>query len=255
MLRDKIAIPLLFWVVVVLVTITTAALRGQPPNNQSRTEQQGAYQDDFASQFPVTEYSPAEPADVSQRNKRQSKSKKYDQSLAPLTPHTNEIFSSLDWEVGLPALPVNKSHAVVMGEVTEAKAYLSNDKTGVYSEFTVRIAEVLKNTSNISIATGATLNMERPGGRVRLPSGQLALVFTRAQGMPKVGRQYVFFLTHDFPLNGFQENDLYILTGYELRAGRVFPLDSPHGHPISAYKGRDEISFLGELRMALANLK
>lgn len=162
------------------------------------------------------------------------------------------MFSSLDWEAGLSALPVDKSHAVIIGEVIGAEAYVSNDKTGVYSEFTVRVGEVLKNKSNVPIVIGNAVDIERPGGRVEFPSGQTALVFTRAQGMPRIGKRYVFFLSHDFPLQGHQNNDLYILTGYELRAGRIIPLDEPSGHPITAYKGRDVASFLEDLRAALA---
>jgi hypothetical protein len=42
------------------------------------------------------------------------------------------------------ALPTHISNAVVIGEVTDAKAYLSEDRTSVYSEFTIRVGEVLK---------------------------------------------------------------------------------------------------------------
>lgn len=37
------------------------------------------------------------------------------------------------------SLPAIESDAVVIGEVTDAHAYLSNDRTSVYSEFELRI--------------------------------------------------------------------------------------------------------------------
>lgn len=50
--------------------------------------------------------------------------------------------------------------------------------------------------------------------------------------MPIVGKKYVFFLTHKFPLYGKQNPDLYILTGYELTNGIVSPLDAANGEHI-----------------------
>src|SRR5213075_2263983 len=66
-------------------------------------------------------------------------------------------------------LPATESNIVVVGQVVDTKAYLSPDKTGVYSEFTVQIEELLKNDSRSTLYSGATLVAERPGGRVRLP--------------------------------------------------------------------------------------
>jgi hypothetical protein len=247
----KVLLPLALFTVAGAGFTTVATLQHQsaPPNNNQRSVEHA----EFEAQFPIAEYSAAESADSYKRAKRQAKSKKYDNSLAPLSGSAETILSSLHWEDGLSALPVDRSHAVVIGKVTGAEAYVSNDKTGVYSEFTVHLDEVLKNSSNVSLAPGSTVSVERAGGRVRLPSGQVALMYTRAQGMPRAGRRYVFFLSHDFPLQGRQDIDLYILTGYELRAGRIHALDSPHGHPITATKGKVENSFLEELRAAIAN--
>jgi hypothetical protein len=59
--------------------------------------------------------------------------------------------------------------------------------------------------------------------------------------------------THGFPLGG-ETDDFYILTGYELRSGRIFPLDKLNpGHPITRYEGADEVSFRNDLRVAVAN--
>jgi hypothetical protein len=249
--KRKILLPLVLFSVVGASFTAVATLQHQndPPNNNQRSAEHA----EFEAQFPIAEYSAAESADPVKRAKRQAKSKKYDNSLAPLSGGAETILSSLHWEDGLSALPADKSHAVVIGKVTSAEAYVSNDKTGVYSEFTVHLDEILKNSSNVSMAPGGTVSVERSGGRVRLPSGQVALMYTRAQGMPRVGRRYVFFLSHDFPLQGRQGKDLYILTVYEVRAGRIHALDSPHGHPITAYRGKVENSFLEELRTAIAN--
>ena len=141
----------------------------------------------------------------------------------------------------LPALPFAKSSAVIVGQITDAKAYLSNDKTGVYSVFTVQVHEVIKNSSQLSLSTGSSIDVERDGGRVRFPNGR-TLIYV-ATNMPQVGLRYVLFLT-----NAQSQSDFQILTGYELREGKVYPLDDlPNLH---TYENADETTFLNQLRTA-----
>lgn len=244
---------LLFFVMLTVVAITSLATsRGQDHNQSSRDEQQKIDKKEFESQFPIAHYATPEPADPEKRAKRQAKGKKYNVAPVPVDEHSVTIFSTLDWDTGLPSLPVTKSHAIVIGSVIDAQAYLSDDKTGVYSEFTIEIDEILKNDSRTPLIPGSSIVAERSGGRVRFPSGHITLSHTRGQGMPRVGRRYVLFLTHDFPLVGFQEQDFYILTGYELKAGRVGLLDNPSQHPITEQNGKDEASFLNQLRTTIA---
>ncbi len=154
------------------------------------------------------------------------------------------------------ALPVDQSDTIVIGEATEAQAYLSNDKTRVYSEFTVRVDEVLKNDSTAPLNPGALITAERPGGRVRFPSGKI-LVRSGLYGrnMPRIGRKYALFLKHNS-----ETQDFSVLTGYELRSGHVFPLDrKPEGGSLSpqftnyeSYSGKDEAIFMKDLQGAIA---
>ena len=97
----------------------------------------------------------------------------------------------------LPTFPVSGSAIIALGEVVEAQAYLSDDKTGVYSEFSIRIEEVFKNDSLEPSFPGSLVVAERYGGRVRFPSGRVIYYGNREQGMPRQGGRYVFFLTRD----------------------------------------------------------
>ena len=47
-----------------------------------------------------------------------------------------------------PLFPTEESALVVLGEIIAAKAYLSNDKDFVYTEFTIRVEELLKNADS-----------------------------------------------------------------------------------------------------------
>ncbi|HWS90788.1 MAG TPA: hypothetical protein VN282_27710 [Pyrinomonadaceae bacterium] len=149
-------------------------------------------------------------------------------------------------------LPARESDAVVVGKVTDARAYLSNDKTSVYSEFTLLLDDVLKQSPSAPLAPGTVISAERRGGVVRLPSGKSLVRGEFGRTMPRAGHRYVLFLRwHD-------EGQVFsILTGYELRGGKVVPLDglsekAPHLKQFAAFKDADESSFLNKIREALS---
>ena len=144
------------------------------------------------------------------------------------------------------ALPSAQSDAVVIGEVTDAQAHLSNDRTSVYSEFTVRVEEVLKNPNQIALTPSEAIILEREGGAVRFPSGRVQRYRIAHQRMPLVGRQYVLFLKYNNQGGGFS-----ILTGYDLRKDQVIPLDSLD--QFAVYKGTDKNSFLNAVRDSVAH--
>jgi hypothetical protein len=195
------------------------------------------------NRYPIADYA-AEPADAVQRAKRQARGKKYDKSSWRV--HPNSVSDSMvrvDYvDSNLAAFPFDKSSAVIVGQVSDAHAYLSNDKTGVYSVFTVQVNEVLKNSTNIALSGGSVIDVERDGGRVRFPNGRLHLYKIAQQDMPQVGLRYVLFLT-----NASGESDFQIITGYELRGGKVCSLDDLP--KLRTYDNSDETTFLSELRI------
>ena len=187
---------------------------------------------EYKATFPVVEYSYESIADPIRR----AKSKKYGRvpMIDPNIGENSREVSITNWEVGLSALPIDKSQLIAVGKVVDAKSYLSDNKASVYSEFSIELERVFKNeTSNNKKATRVLA--ERQGGVVRFASGFEKWIFVEGQGMPLIGEKYLFFLTNDFPGNLNQKDDLHILTAYKLKDGRIFPLDNPGGgtHPIA----------------------
>ena len=201
------------------------------------------------SRFPIADFDTPEPLEPTARAARETRGRKYNHKhLAQIAEDTYQIFSNTDWDVGLPALPVERSVAIVIGKVTSSKAYLSPDKTGIYSEFEVAIDSVVKNDPKNMIRGDATITVERNGGRARMPSGRIVVSWVSHQNMPRVGGRYVLFLTHDFETPNDMGKDFYILTGYELQDGQVRLLDDTQpGHPITSYNGRTESTLLNDL--------
>jgi len=217
-----------------------------PSQDKNKTKPLQAEEVD-TSRIPVVDFLDVSPEELA---KQRGKGRKYDNKYSPPIDEDRDIsVTTTDWERGLPAFPLQKSVAVIIGTVVKAKAHFSERKTDVFSEFEVEIEEVLKNDGKFTV--GSSAFVERAGGRVRFPSGKMMVSIISKQQMPVVGKQYLLFLTHDGPLGGIYE-DYFILTGYEFRGDIVFPLDqSVPGHPISAYRGVDKDSFFTDLNSAL----
>ena len=218
-------------------------------------QQRGREETPDFSRFPIVDFQAPETLNPTLRAAREAKGRKYNSKHMPqLSDDTNQVFSITDWDVRLPALPVERSAAVVIGIVRSAHAYVTPDKTRIYSEFEVAVDTVIKNDPKNMINADATITVERNGGRARMPSGRIVISWVSHQNMPRVGGRYLLFLTHDFQTPNDTGKDFYILTGYELRDGRVSPLDDTQpGHPITRYKGATETGLLTDLFNTVAN--
>lgn len=242
--------------------VTLAALRAQ--NRQTTPAPQEQYD---SSSYPVADYEASEPSDPRTRALRKARGKRNNLRLRPsdnvdvrqfmLTESSDSSWGGPPSHApSEPALPAGQSAAVVVGEVTQARAFLSDDKTSVYSEFTVRVGDVLKNNSAAALAPGDSVAVVRAGGAVRFPSGKVIRRGSGGRPLPRVGRRYVFFLRYDT-----EGEDFPVITAYELRGGRVIPLDGLDIdgtllEPYAAYqefKGVDENVFLGRVREAIGN--
>lgn len=253
-------IMLILIVVLAATGIALVTLRAQTQNNPaprvSETE---------PSRDVVTDYTVPESNNLQERVLRQARSRRYDlndpsvkNDIQKFTLKETDSPSLLDFPLSHapvePALPVAQSDAVVIGEITDAKAYLSSDKTNLYSEFTVRVKEVLSTKPIVLLNAGDAIAASRRGGSLRFPSGKIIRRGSLGKNSPQVGRSYLLFLKHNS-----ESQDYTLITGYELREGRVFPLDGlPESEgslrPFNAYasyKGKSEALLLSDVKTAL----
>lgn len=248
---------LMLLVASLLITAATlAVIRGQRQNNLSPTRQQAD-----SNEWPVIDCTTPEAAESGNNPLRKVRNRRYDSSdpnvksdvLKKLASSDSPSILDLPLSHGPaePALPVAQSDLIVLGRITEAKAYLSNDRTNIYSEFSVIIEQVLKDNPSISVTPGAIIATERRGGAVRFQSGKVLRLGSLGKNAPQVQKRYVLFLTYSDEGQAFP-----IITGYELRGGKVFPLDGlfeekgsiPQFEAYKIYKGTDETPFLNNLR-------
>ena len=246
---------MLLTIVCVFGAILVSTLRSQSHDRGAKkqhTDKEGMERLELLKRtLPVTDSVVIDSTDQKGRAKREAKSKKYNRDVSVVDPNLVTVSDRWEWAPNMSSLPVEESDAVIIGRVTNAEAYLSSDKTGIYSEFTVETIQILKNDNRTALKVPGFVAVERTGGQVRFPSGHVTVMYVSNLGMPRVGGQYVFFLTHNFPYKVRRDEDYRILTGYELLDGRVIPLDSARMVDFEAHRGKDHGTFLAELLTAI----
>jgi hypothetical protein len=224
----------------------TFATRNQTPGNKADDSEALKRREEQKRRFPTADYDEPDLADVKKNQARKEKKERHNNfSLVARNPpewQAERMF--IDDGLDLtPALPVEKSAFVVVGVVKTAEAHISENKENVYSEFAVVVANVFK-TANSSILEGTEITVDRIGGNVRYPNGRTVLYRVSGKNMPVIGGRYLFFLTS--PNN----QDLIILTAYNLGSGGVAPLDD--APQFEKFRGVSEEVFLQDLRSLLA---
>lgn len=125
-----------------------------------------------------------------------------------------------------PGYPASVSAAVIIGTVIGAKGFVSEDRTYVYSDYQIRVDEILKQDSRAKLTVGAQLIASRTGAAVHFLSGHVSHYLTMGRGLPKIGKQYLLFLLRSDP--DLSEYDICYGAAYELSGGRAYPLDDDH---------------------------
>jgi hypothetical protein len=120
-------------------------------------------------------------------------------------------------------IPVSVSTAVVIGTILGGNSFLNKNHTFVYSNYQVRIDEILKPDATGNLTVGSQVVGARPGGAIRFPSGHVTHFLNAGHGLPEIGSQYILFLWKAIP--NLPEYEIVFASGYHLKNGRVYPLD------------------------------
>jgi hypothetical protein len=206
--------------------------------------------------LPVADYNTPEPLNSEDKSKRLKRSKRYDHQSGESIkepPYPVERIWSAQWTRDIPPVPVSQSDLILIGTIIDSHAYLSADKTAVYSEFQVHVEQAL-NGPDVNTPPEPIVFVDRFGGAVRFPSGVIQKYRASGQGMPREGCRYLLFLKRTD-----QNDDFSILTGYELRSSKVVPLDgsTQRGNeplPFDRYQGVDVAAFLKIVHDAIAEV-
>jgi len=199
--------------------------------------------------YAITDYDQPEIKDHDKRKNRRIRGQRYDKSgwVYKLVNPKTDARSRISHRPFLPTIPVNQSDLIVVGEVTTAKAFLSHDKTGIYTEYGVKTIEILKSNNSMKTKIGCPISIDRAGGYVRYPNGQKVLFFDSERDLPTVGKRYVFFLNKKDGSPNY-----HILLAYEFNGNKVFPLNSRV--PFSKYRDEDQQFLLKAIRAKIVSV-
>lgn len=254
---------------IIIVSIASAALLvglfvvliGQGQANRQNSNAPGqvpfgpaAKQIDDAA-TPIVDFDNAARVDRLEKNARKLKSARYDKSSSvnqSPRPDVKEVIGEPEWRSGYSDLPATKSDVIVEAVVADSNAFLSEDKSAVYSEFTILVSKILKVAPGLTVNFGDKLVTERFGGKVRYPSGQVIRWRIALQGIPIVGKRYLFFLAK-------ADQDTYkLLTAYEIHDNKIFALDGSRTEPrqqggsiFDKHNGKDLSTFMEEVEKAV----
>lgn len=137
-----------------------------------------------------------------------------------------------------PLFPIEESALIVIGEVVMVNAFLSNDKGGVYTEFTIRVDEALKKEGK---KTPKKVIADREGGVVVYPNGQRVMYQSSERGLPQLGSKYLFFLRKDELSPNYE-----ILTSYDLNSSAIRQMEM--GRPFDEFKNVGKTAFIEAVR-------
>lgn len=245
-----------------MVLITTLIVRSQ------RQDESAFMKKIRQNNDPVAEYNPPEPNDPKERNLRRLKNAKFDlnrqenKNVNAESFKFNEnspefFFSSSLYMRPRPAFPLTQNTVVVLGRITDAKAFLSNDKTRIYSEYLLNIEEVFKAMPGVVFDKGSAITVIRSGGKVRLPSGKILYRGSPLSPLPVNGKRYLMFLQPDQETASFG-----ISAAYEFQSGIIVPLDGSINGEISEvyaqqyeFRGMDENSFINIVRAKISEFE
>jgi len=219
----------------------TSAGAGIPQTERQSKLSEG--DEDGKKHFPTADFNEVGPSETKKREAFKDKQKRHNGlGLVAQNPSDNTSGAVFipERQFDFPALPVAQSAVIVIGQVLDSEAHLSEDKTNVFSEFTVRVDNVFK--SDVSLP-GTAIVVERLGGYVKYPDGRKLLYRVGTGKMPRVGGRYLFFLKASPQL------DLSILTAYELGTNGVSPLDP--SAQFEYFRGKDEAVILAALDKAI----
>lgn len=232
------------------VALTLVAWSGSA--NQSASPKEAKQEITPENDMPVLDLKHAETTGSDQlKGRKRRNSLRQDRKIAELPANVEPLpLPSHGW-TRLPALPVEQSNVIILGKVTDRRAILTDDRLGVYSEFSINVSEIFKDDLNLFFI-GQVITASRPGGAIRFASGRIQQYTVSRQGYPQQDKVYVLFLKRD------EEGDYSIQTGYEVNGSVVQPLDGkrdlPKNEPdlqFGIYRGVALESFRKALQKAL----
>jgi hypothetical protein len=196
----------------------------------------------------IVDYDSPESNNSVEREIRKLKNKRYDNEGWVYKNITNPNIGGVgrvDEIPPPPAIPAAESSFIIIGEIINVSSFMSNDKTGIYTEYTIRVEAVIKADASNKLKAGDSVIADRDGGCVRYANGRIVMYGNSNKGLPHLKTRYLLFLH-----NPDKSPNYRILTGYAFREDKVMPLDDI---AFDKFQGISEQNFLKKVRETILN--
>jgi len=242
-----------------ILAVSLRASAGQQNLQQIQQQKDRLRKPSRHSGLPVLgEFKANETEPPQDEERRQIREKRYGDHLPPITDPGPTIkgqtestrVTFIDYVTGNSTdpngIPASVSTAVVVGTILSGKCFVNKAHTFVYTDYQVRIDQVLKLDPTTNLTVGDSVTASRDGGAIHFPSGHVTNFLHMGQGLPEVGSQYVLFLWRSIP--NLPEYEIIINSGYQLKDGRAYALDDAN----SGYDNSDANVLIGKIQTAIA---
>jgi hypothetical protein len=136
-----------------------------------------------------------------------------------------------------PELPFAESDIVVVGNITNVQPFLTADRKDIYTEYTLKVAEPVKNVVGVSALPGDSLTLLRKGGAARFSDGRVVKHEMHNDVTPVRNQQYLVFLRHRPQLDAFVYRKIWLIREGVMKA--AYPDDVSREHSgKSEYSGK-----------------
>jgi len=240
-------------VVLAVISLTYGTLESHcqavnvPPSQSTPTPATQATPD--FSRYAVVEFNSPPIEDRRKWERRNQINRRYDDQYwvnDSVNPNTSGV-GKITEDPPPPLFPIDESAFIVVGKVEAVKAYLSNDRRSVYTEFTIRVEDVLKGDGSIK-QDPKEVTADREGGMVVYPNGQRVMYQNSNIGLPQLGSKYLFFLRKDDLSPNYG-----ILTSYDLSTNRIMQMEI--GRDFDEFKHQSKTTFIETVRNEIVRLR
>jgi hypothetical protein len=140
-----------------------------------------------------------------------------------------------------------RSDAVLIGTVDNSVSYLTEDERFVFTEHSIKVEEVLKDSNPAQLTPGSDVLVVSPGGSVDV-GGRIVRIRLREFRDFRKGARYLLFLSR---VPGGDTYQAFHDRTFELRGTKFFKMTPTQLWDERTFTTEDAASFLAEVRRAL----
>lgn len=137
-----------------------------------------------------------------------------------------------------------KSDLVVIGVVGETVSNPTAEDTFVFSDYSIRVSEIIRNNQRNPVQLGDTITLTHPGGTLTLPDGRTVTAVDDSEPTLRNGGEYLLYLQYLPQTRAYKPTLEEVLDQpdtYEIRNGKLLLVGARPGLESAARESLDAL--------------